>query len=93
MREFPLLLSCAGCACSAVGALPQILLSGAPGLIMAGRVTKQTVEEMRKESEKLKSAPDSMIFYSWIQASAEAYQLTSAEAYQLTSADAYQLAR
>lgn len=51
----------------------ELLLSGAPGLIKAGRVTEETVEEMRKESEKLKKAPDSVIFYSWIQARAEAY--------------------
>lgn len=51
----------------------ELLLSGAPGLIQAGRVTRATVEEMRRESERLKNAPDSVIFYSWIQARAEAY--------------------
>lgn len=51
----------------------ELLLSAAPGLIKAGRVTKETVEEMRLESERLKSAPDAVIFYSWIQARAEAY--------------------
>ena len=51
----------------------ELLLSGAPGLIKAGRVTQETVDQMREESERLKSAPDSVIFYSWIQARAEAY--------------------
>ena len=51
----------------------ELLLSGAPGLIKAGRVTEEIVEEMRRESARLKSAPDSVIFYSWIQARAEAY--------------------
>jgi ubiquinone/menaquinone biosynthesis C-methylase UbiE len=51
----------------------ELLLSGAPGLIKAGRVTQETVDQMREESERLKSAPDAVIFYSWIQARAEAY--------------------
>jgi len=51
----------------------ELLLSAAPGLIKAGRVTEETVREMTKESEKLKNAPDSVIFYSWIQARAEAF--------------------
>lgn len=51
----------------------ELLLSAAPGLIKAGRVTQNIVDEMRAESEKLKNAPDSVIFYSWIQARAEAY--------------------
>ncbi|MGZ3695141.1 MAG: class I SAM-dependent methyltransferase [Bdellovibrionota bacterium] len=51
----------------------SLLLSGAEGLIADGRVTPEIVKEMAAESEKLKSAPDSVIFYSWILARAEAY--------------------
>jgi len=51
----------------------ELLLSGAPSLIKAGRVTEKIVKDMTKESEALKNAPDSVIFYSWIQARAEAY--------------------
>jgi hypothetical protein len=51
----------------------ELLLSGAPNLLKAGKVTKDTVKEMTEESQKLKDAPDSVIFYSWIQARAEAY--------------------
>lgn len=51
----------------------ELLLSGAPSLLKAGRVTPQIVKEMTEESQTLKDAPDSVIFYSWIQARAEAY--------------------
>jgi hypothetical protein len=51
----------------------SLLLSGAPGLIASGRITQDVVEEMTRESERLKRAPDSVIFYSWILARAEAY--------------------
>ena len=51
----------------------DLLLSGAPSLIKAGRVTPELVEEMRSESETLKTAPDAVFFYSWIQARAEAF--------------------
>lgn len=51
----------------------NLLLSGAPGLIAAGRITPELVQEMSAESERLKKAPDSVIFYSWILARAEAY--------------------
>jgi ubiquinone/menaquinone biosynthesis C-methylase UbiE len=51
----------------------SLLLSGAEGLIATGRVTPEIVEEMSAESERLKNAPDSVIFYSWILARAEAY--------------------
>lgn len=51
----------------------HLLLSGAPGLIKAGRVTPEIVSNMRKESETLKKDPESVIFYSWILARAEAY--------------------
>jgi ubiquinone/menaquinone biosynthesis C-methylase UbiE len=51
----------------------DLLLSGAPGLIEAGRVTPKLVQEMTEESEALKRDPESVIFYSWILARAEAY--------------------
>jgi ubiquinone/menaquinone biosynthesis C-methylase UbiE len=51
----------------------ELLLSGAPSLLKAGRVTPQIVKDMTEESQTLKDAPDSVIFYSWIQARAEAF--------------------
>lgn len=51
----------------------QLLLSGAPGMIQAGRVTKELVDEMTQEFKTLKSANDSVIFYSWILARGETY--------------------
>ncbi len=51
----------------------DLLLSAAPGLIKAGRIDAEIVTEMKKEAELLKRAPDSVIFYSWIQARAEAF--------------------
>jgi ubiquinone/menaquinone biosynthesis C-methylase UbiE len=50
----------------------NLLLSGAPGLLKAGRVDEATVEEMKNEFRKLKDDPDAVIFYSWILARAEA---------------------
>ena len=50
-----------------------LLLSGAPDLLKTGRVTQEIVDEMKNESLKLKKDPDSVIFFSWIQARAEAY--------------------
>jgi ubiquinone/menaquinone biosynthesis C-methylase UbiE len=51
----------------------DLLLSGAPGLLEAGRVTEETVEGMKSELGKLKTDPDAVIFYSWILARAEAF--------------------
>ena len=50
----------------------DLLLSGAPDLIKAGRVDEQTINAMKKEFETLKSDPDAVIFYSWILARATA---------------------
>ena len=50
----------------------NLLLSGAPGLIKVGRVNQETVDGMKAELEKLKTDPDSVIFYSWILARAVA---------------------
>lgn len=51
----------------------SLLLSAAPGLIQANRITKEIVDEMTVELNRLKSDRDSVIFYSWILARAEAY--------------------
>lgn len=51
----------------------DLLLSGAPGLIEAGRVDQAIVDKMTEELQALKKDPDSVIFYSWILARAEAY--------------------
>ncbi|MFN8847091.1 MAG: class I SAM-dependent methyltransferase [Bdellovibrionales bacterium] len=50
----------------------NLLLSGAPSLLKAGRVTPEVVDGMKTELEKLKNDPDSVIFYSWILARAVA---------------------
>jgi hypothetical protein len=49
-----------------------LLLSGAPGLIQAGKVSQETVDEMKTELTRLKDEPDSVIFYSFVQARAQA---------------------
>lgn len=51
----------------------QLLLSGAPGLLQAGRVTQELVDEMTEEFQTLKKSNDAVIFYSWILARAETY--------------------
>lgn len=51
----------------------NLLLSGAEGLLSAGRVTPEIVQEMTRELQTLKKDPDSVIFYSWILARAEVY--------------------
>ena len=51
----------------------SLLLSGAPGLIKAGRVSQETVEEMSRELSRLKDDPDAVFYYSWISAKAEAF--------------------
>ena len=49
-----------------------LLLSGAPGLLAAGKVSMPIVEEMKLELARLKSDPDSVFFYSFIHARATA---------------------
>ncbi|MBX2995779.1 MAG: class I SAM-dependent methyltransferase [Bdellovibrionaceae bacterium] len=51
----------------------DLMLSGAPELIKSGRVSAETVEEMKSEFQVVKNDPDSVVFYSWILARAEAY--------------------
>lgn len=50
----------------------NLMLSGAPDLLKAGRVTQEVVTGMNDELQKLKNDPDAVIFYSWIQARAVA---------------------
>lgn len=50
-----------------------LLLSGAPSLIRAKKVTPELVEEMRKELLRLKNDPDAVFVYSWVHASAQAF--------------------
>jgi ubiquinone/menaquinone biosynthesis C-methylase UbiE len=50
----------------------NLMLSAAPSLIDAGRLDEASVEAMKTELELLKTAPDSVIFYSWILAKADA---------------------
>lgn len=49
-----------------------LLKSGAEGLIKAGRVDDALVQEMTRELQALKTAPDSVIFFAWILARGEA---------------------
>jgi len=51
----------------------NLMLSGAPDLIKAGRVDQGLVDEMTRELQALKTEADAVIFYSWILARAEAY--------------------
>jgi ubiquinone/menaquinone biosynthesis C-methylase UbiE len=51
----------------------SLLLSGAPGLLEAGKTTVETVEAMQRELNHLKNDPDSVFFYSWMQAKAQAF--------------------
>ena len=51
----------------------ELLLSGADSLLANGRVTNETVTEMQNEMAAMKQDPDSVIFYSWILARAEAW--------------------
>ena len=51
----------------------SLLVSGAPGLLKAGKVTPDLVLEMQKELNRIKDASDAVFFYSWIQARARAF--------------------
>ena len=45
----------------------ELLLSGAPGLLEAGRVEQETVDGMRQELDDLAHDPDAVFFYSFVQ--------------------------
>ncbi|CAN5690258.1 hypothetical protein BH10BDE1_BH10BDE1_01220 [soil metagenome] len=51
----------------------NLLLSGSENLVSTGRVTRDTVQEMQNEMTAMKKDPNSVIFYSWILARAEAW--------------------
>jgi ubiquinone/menaquinone biosynthesis C-methylase UbiE len=51
----------------------ELLLSGAPGLLEAGKVTQEVVDEMKNELSRLKYASDAVFFYAYIQARAEVF--------------------
>lgn len=51
----------------------ELLLSGAPAVLEAGRVSAETVEGMRKELARVARDPNSVFFYSFIQARARAW--------------------
>jgi ubiquinone/menaquinone biosynthesis C-methylase UbiE len=51
----------------------QLLLSGAPELVAAGKVTAEVVDEMKRELARIKNDPDAVFYYSWIQARAQAF--------------------
>jgi ubiquinone/menaquinone biosynthesis C-methylase UbiE len=51
----------------------DLLLSGAPALLGAGRVSQETVDGMRRELGRVAREPNSTFFYSFIQARARAW--------------------
>ncbi len=51
----------------------ELLLSGAPGLIQAEKVSEETVSGMTKELEQIARDPNAVIFYSFVQARAQAW--------------------
>jgi ubiquinone/menaquinone biosynthesis C-methylase UbiE len=56
-----------------IGYWTDLLLSGAPSLVAAGKVTEAVVKEMTRELGRLRSDPQAVFFYSWIQARAQAF--------------------
>jgi len=50
----------------------ELLLSGAPALVKAKRVTPALVRKMAAELRHLQADPDAVFFYAWIQARARA---------------------
>jgi ubiquinone/menaquinone biosynthesis C-methylase UbiE len=48
----------------------ELLLSGAPGLVEAGKVSRETVEGMTAELDRVAHDPNAVFFYSFIQARA-----------------------
>lgn len=51
----------------------ELLLSGAPGLLQAGKVTAETVESMKEEMDRVAHDPNSVFFYSFVQARARVW--------------------
>ena len=48
----------------------ELLLSGAPGLCDAGKVSQETVEAMKEELQEVAHSPNAVFYYSFIQARA-----------------------
>jgi len=48
----------------------ELLLSGAPGLLEAGRTTVEVVEGMQRELDEVAHDPDAVFFYAFVQARA-----------------------
>ena len=48
----------------------ELLLSGAPGLLEAGKVSADLVESMNRELDRIAQDPEGVFFYSFIQARA-----------------------
>jgi ubiquinone/menaquinone biosynthesis C-methylase UbiE len=48
----------------------ELLLSGAPNLLEAGKVSEETVEGMKTELDEVAHDPDAVFFYSFVQARA-----------------------
>ena len=51
----------------------ELLLSGAPGLVEAGKVSAEVVEGMRRELKEASHNPNSVFFYSFVQARAKVW--------------------
>lgn len=51
----------------------QLLLSGTPSMLEAGKVTVELVSEMKRELETLKADPDAIFFYSCMQAKGQVF--------------------
>ena len=51
----------------------ELLLSGAPGLAAAGKVSAEIVEGMKRELAEVAHDPDAVFFYSFVQARARAW--------------------
>lgn len=51
----------------------SFLLSGAPGLLKAHKVTPHLVEQMKDELHRLREDPNAVFFNAWVQAKAQAF--------------------
>jgi SAM-dependent methyltransferase len=51
----------------------RLLLSGAPELLRAGKITQANIDAMTSELETLKTHPDAVLFFGWMQARAVRY--------------------
>ena len=51
----------------------ELLLSGAPAVLASGRVSQETVDGMRNELARVARDPNSVFFYSFVQARAQAW--------------------